>query len=79
MKGTHRRTYDKLDAIRASIGTLAHNRSFTAKEVTEYTRHSGNAIVNLLLRRGYIQRTEHKGHYYPTTAGWTWIEEGTQL
>jgi hypothetical protein len=70
-------TKDKLEYLRPKIGTLAHNRSFTAREISEYTRFNGSTIILLLVRRGLIARTEHKGSYYPTPTGWDWIE-GTQ-
>lgn len=64
-----------LDTLRPIIGTLAHNRTFTAREITEYTRYvDGTAVIRLLLRHGYIERTETRGHYYPTSAGRQWID-----
>lgn len=69
------------DRLRAVIGTLAHNRSFTAHEITEYTRfdvlpYHGKHVVRRLLKRGLIARGFTSKWYYPTNAGWLWIENG---
>jgi hypothetical protein len=64
----------------AVIGTLAHNRQFTIRELIEYTHHDrphiaqhARAIVARLVRDGLLERTD-RGRYYPTPKGWEWIE-----
>lgn len=65
------------DAWKPVIGTLAHNRQFSAAEITDYTRYDrafdGPKVVRALLKAGYLTRVE-RGQYYPTPAGWDWIE-----
>ena len=67
-------------SLRPVIGTLAHNRSFTAAEITQYTRFDrrfdGEQVVRWLSRRGYIERVDW-GQWTPTAAGWTWIDGTT--
>ena len=65
------------DSWRPVIGTLAHNRAFTAREITEYTmydrRLDGPAIVRKLLTLGMLEKVG--AHTYaPTRGGWDWIE-----
>lgn len=68
------------EALRAVIGTLAHNRSFTSREISEYTRadphrqaYDGHKVIGELLKAGLIAKAS-RGHYGPTSLGWTWIE-----
>lgn len=70
----------KSEEVRAVIGTLAHNRSFTIADVREYTAYdrpeiSRNAgkLVRMLRRNGLLHRAG-RGRYYPTSKGWAWIE-----
>jgi hypothetical protein len=63
---------------RPVVATLAHNRAFTASEITEYTRFDqrrldGKAVIREMRRLGYLQRVA-RGQYYPTSAGWRWID-----
>lgn len=66
---------------RHAIGTMAHNRTFTAREIEEYARGvmggehrvSAGTVVKTLLSRGYLQRVGQK-RYAPTARGWSWIE-----
>lgn len=65
--------------IRRAIGTLSHNRRFTANEISEYTRFdtcplNGAAVIRGLLRLRLINRAG-PGEYYPTAKGWNWLEE----
>lgn len=64
--------------LKPVIGTLAHNRHFSAKEITEYTRFDrridGASAVRWLIKQGYIAKTE-RGYYFPTVSGWKWIED----
>jgi len=65
------------------IGTLAHNRSFTARELEEYARsHPGmraavragaGTTIKSLVDRGYLKRVG-RTQFYPTARGWDWIE-----
>lgn len=68
------------EALRAVIGTLARNRTFTSREISEYTRtdphrqaYDGHKVVGELLKAGLIAKSS-RGHYCPTPLGWTWIE-----
>lgn len=68
------------DDLRSAIGTLAHNRQFTIAELGQYTRFDqphiacrARALVKVLVRRGYLQAVS-RGRYFPTKAGWAWIE-----
>ncbi len=66
------------DEWRPVIGTLAHNRQFAAREITEYTRFDrkldGRSVVNKLLKAGFIERVSEPEGFCPTAAGWKWIE-----
>ena len=64
------------DELRPVIGTLAHNRAFTAMEVAEYTRFffDGRTVVSKLLDLGLIAEVGWR-LYAPTRRGWEWIEE----
>jgi len=68
------------DTWRAIFGTLAHNRSFTREELREYVRFddpiraSAAKALPRLLKLGLIELTTLRGCYYPTSAGWDWIE-----
>ena len=66
--------------LKSAIGTLAHNRQFTIAELEQYTRFNrphiashAKLLVNKMVKMGYLKRESH-GHYFPTTAGWAWIE-----
>lgn len=55
------------------LGTLAHNRSFSARDVQEYVGVDGQAAVKRLSRAKLVRRVG-RGLYYPTPAGWNAIE-----
>jgi hypothetical protein len=67
--------------LRHVIGTLAHNRHFSAREITEYTRFdlrfNGPTAIKWLCAHGYITRVA-RGFYYPTSSGWSWIESAIE-
>src|SRR5208282_1266846 len=79
------------DDLRSVLGSLAHNRGFSSKELGEYIRFRGPSmgislsfegwssasLIRHLVAEGLIQSTT-KGHYYPTEKGWRWIEGGTR-
>lgn len=57
------------------IGTLAHNRSFTAAELRQYSGHDwgGPKLISWLRKHGHIKTVE-RGKLYPTAKGWKMIE-----
>jgi len=57
------------------IGTLAHNRQFTAAELREYSGRSygGPQLISWLRKHGHIE-TVGRGKLYPTAKGWKMIE-----
>lgn len=65
-----------------SLGTLAHNRSFTARELREYSySHPGSKGIRLhetmrwLQKHGHIRHAERgTGKWYPTAKGWKMID-----
>jgi len=69
-----------LGELRVVLGTLAHNRRFTIRDVRDYTqlerpliaRHAKPLIASLVAT-GYLQRLPD-GQYFPTKKGWAWIE-----
>ncbi len=68
-------------ALRSAIGTLAHNRWFSARELSEHTRFDRPAIaaratylVRRLVADWRLARTAKRGYYFPTAKGWAWIE-----
>jgi hypothetical protein len=65
------------------IGTLAHNRSFTAKDYAEYLRFADRGgrhppPISTLVTRGVIKRVG-RGQFYPTPQGWKVIERSCRL
>lgn len=56
-----------------AIGTLAHNRSFSIRDLTEYTGVDASALVRRMTRAGQLSRVS-RGQYFPTSAGWNLIE-----
>ena len=64
------------------IGTLAHNRMFTMREIDQYTRFdlepiNGLKLVKQLIKLGWLSRIENSdgpNTYFPTQEGWTEIE-----
>lgn len=57
------------------IGTLAHNRSFTAAEMRQYSgsNFGGPRLITWLRKHGHI-KTVSRGKLYPTAKGWKMIE-----
>jgi DNA-binding MarR family transcriptional regulator len=56
-----------------ALGTLAHNRPFSARDVTEYVGINGANAVRRLVRKGLVTRVP--GGYFPTPKGWEAIEQ----
>lgn len=54
------------------LGTLAHNRAFTVRDVQDYGGSS--ADVALFKRRGWLRKGDARGELYPTKKGWRAIE-----
>ncbi len=63
----------QFQVLLCKLGTLAHNRPFTPRDVTEYTGVDGSAAVKKLRRLQYVTRTD-RGRYFPTAKGWDAIE-----
>ena len=67
------------------IGTIAHNKAFTAREVTEYLGFdfgrgrvspvNGADVTRWLKKHGHIRPGDRKGTWYPTAKGWRMIEK----
>lgn len=64
-----------------SIGTLAHNRSFTASEIWQYLRYepagrgfNTSRFVRWLRKHGHVRTVEGR-KLYPTPKGWKMIEK----
>lgn len=62
------------------IGTVAHNRSFTARELREYVQiKDRKTMLSWLKRNKLISWTATGGpgpeRYHPTTKGWRMIEK----
>lgn len=67
--------------LKSVIGTLAHNRWFSVRELAEYTRWDhpmisarATYLVRQLVADGRLARTAKRGYYFPTAKGWDWIE-----
>ena len=62
--------------MRRALGTVGHNRHFTARELTEYLGGSADVRRHLqaLTRAGYVG-LDADG-YFVTQLGWNWIEGG---
>ena len=59
--------------LAVAVGTLAHNRSFSPRDVQEYTGRNGQKTVKWLVEVGLLKRVA-VGRYYPTSKGWAWID-----
>ena len=73
-------TLAEMERLRPVIGTLAHNRTFTARDLIDYTnfrpgmRGHGVGTLNALRLAGLLNRAGRE--WWPTCAGWRWIEGG---
>lgn len=90
----HRRTKHGGEYARVliSLGTLAHNRAFTAQDVRSYLHygslggHGGgvsaprvDAALKYFKRRGWLRAGDGRGELYPTPTGWRAIEKAAHL
>lgn len=58
-----------------ALGTVAHNRPFTIRELSEYVGFNARSFVKRLERVGMLQVVEVAPvRYYPTPQGWERIE-----
>lgn len=64
------------------LGTLAHNRAFTTREIVEYTRWDRPGIARTaaqtmrwMRRLKLVRPGDRKGTWYPTGKGWNMIEK----
>ena len=71
------------EELKSVIATLAHNRQFTPGDMADYQqtrstllKYNARALINKMVTMGYLEKTS-RGHYFPTKAGWAWIEGGT--
>ena len=70
------------EELKSVIGTLAHNRQFTIQDLEQYTQFDrphiasrAKSMIGKMVKMGYLERTS-RGHYFPTKAGWAWIDGG---
>lgn len=63
-----------VDRVLLALGTLAHNRSFSYNDVAEYIGADAKNVLDAFVRKKWIRRTDDRGQYYPTPAGWQAIE-----
>jgi len=66
--------------LRHALGTIAHNRRFSARDLSSYLQISSAEASNKirqLVTVGFLERTG-PGEYFPTRAGWAWIERELQ-
>lgn len=73
-----------IEDLASAIGVLAHSRGFSAQEFAAYRRGaSGRTMdswtakrsLDAMLARKLLTRTgKGKNFFYPTEAGWKWIE-----
>jgi len=59
------------------LGTIAHNRDFSANDFTAYTG-APSSHLSVLMRRGIVKRVR-AGRYYPTARGWDVIERSCRI
>lgn len=80
-----RKRYKPSVGVICKIGTIAHNRPFTAKELREYSGSMGDTrMINWLRKHGHIMATGYQSgagtgsrgsrSFYPTPKGWKMIE-----
>lgn len=60
------------------LGTLAHNKDFTARDVSEYVGVDGSAAVRKMRKHGLLRKTS-RGKYYPTPKGWRAVERACRV
>lgn len=75
--------------VLASLGTIAHNRAFTAQDVRSYGSLGGHgggvsaprvdAALKYFKRRGWLRAGDGRGELYPTPTGWRAIEKAAHL
>jgi hypothetical protein len=60
------------------LGTIAHNRPFSARDFYDYVGRVGRVDIHALQRRGIIKKTG-PNTYYPTAKGWNAIERACRM
>jgi len=68
----------KKQRVLKAMGTVAHNRPFTAAELSEYAGTDASGLVRGWARRGLLLRVGRDGRstlYYPDEVMW-WMIEG---
>ena len=82
----HRKPFKPSVRVICSLGTLAHNRAFKARELIEY--NSGNPFSRAhdpmrnktmawLKKHGHVRKVD--GGWYPTAKGWNMVEKACRL
>jgi Mn-dependent DtxR family transcriptional regulator len=64
--------------VLCKIGTLAHNKDFTARDISEYVGVDGSAAVRKMKKHGLLKSVS-RGRYYPTPKGWRTVEGACRL
>lgn len=67
----------KKQKVLKALGTMAHNRSFTTAELSEYAGVQASGFVRGWLQRGLLEKTGREGNanlYFPTGELWLMIE-----
>jgi hypothetical protein len=59
------------------VGTVAHNRAFTTRDLSEYLRKDAKAMVRRMIREKMLTRAG-RGKYFPTKRGWRDIENACE-
>jgi hypothetical protein len=62
------------------VGTVAHNRAFSTRDLSEYLGKDAGPMVRRMRREGMLTKASART-YYPTKKGWRDIEnacEGVQ-
>jgi predicted transcriptional regulator len=59
------------------VGTVAHNRDFSARDLSEYLGKDTGPMLRRMLREGIVSSVS-RGRYYPTKKGWRNIENACE-
>jgi len=59
------------------VGTVAHNKDFTIRDLSEYLGKDAGPMVRSMVARGMAEQTT-RGRYFPTKTGWRDIENACE-